>query len=328
MTRIEEYIANKKRRTLAINDFISQYHYSDLVYEIERLVAAGVLVPWGKKRNSLKPPLYHNYAINRPVDEKQMAEIRRLPPYFSNQYYLAHPDDYENDKPYIEQLTAFYEKRKDLLDFPATVNERAYQMVGDEKWIDGRQPVLDRLGIIMDSLNVFPTPEPFHYLQFNTPIRTVLIAENKDAFYDIKKLAMGKLFRLWDTTFDLLVYGEGNHIEQSFAFMEELTTAADVTVWYWGDIDYAGIGMYQRLAKNFPQARIMPHCRLYAEMLDREQNPPPQKTKVAKADKKIDGFLSFFTEERKQQIRRILEKGRRIPQETLPYQIMSELVVR
>lgn len=209
MIRIEEYIANNKQRcTLALNDFISQYQYSELVGEIERLEASGVLVPRGKKCNSLNPPLYHKYTINRPVDEKKMAEIRRLPPCFSSQYYLAHPEDYEKDKPYIERLTFYFDKRKALLNFPATVNERAYQMVGDEKWIDGRQPVLNRLGIGMVNLNIFPTPEPFHYLQLNTPIRSVLISENKDAFYDIKKLAMGKPFRLWDITFDLLVYGE------------------------------------------------------------------------------------------------------------------------
>lgn len=58
--------------------------------------------------------------------------------------------------------------------------------------------------------------------------------------------------------------------------MDELTTAGDVTIWYWGDIDYAGISMYQRLAKNYPRVKIMPHCRLYAEMRQRTKPASPK----------------------------------------------------
>ena len=326
---IADYIANSSRRTIDIKDFIPHYRYSDLVNEIESLVAAGTLTPRGRL-NGMKQPLYHSYAVHREPNERMLTEIRNLPPYLKNHYYVQNPNAYQEDKPYIDRLCDFYENDKDLLSFPATLNERAYQLVGNEKWLlpkFGGLTVLARLGIALESLNVFATPEPFHYVQYNDPIRTVLISENKDAFYDIKKLAKGMPFRLWDITMDLLVWGEGSHIETSFEFMTELNATTDVEVFYWGDLDYAGIGILTRLIENFPQSRIVPHCRLYQEMLNRTPNPPDQTTAVRDKDKDIQIFLSFFDAPQRQVIQSLLLRHRRVPQEAVPFHIMSGLVM-
>lgn len=325
---VADYIANSSRQTLDIKDFIPYYRYSDLVAEIEGLVTAGILTPRGKQ-NGLKEPLYHSYAIHRGPYDAVLAEIRNLPPYFQNQYYIKNPKAYQKDKPYIQRLHAFYEKNQEFLSYPATLNERAYQLVGNEKWLlpkFGGLTVLARLGITQESLNVFPTPEPFHYMQYNDPIQTVLISENKDAFYGLKKLAKGRPIRLWDGSVDLLVWGEGNHIETSFEFMSELNASAEVQVYYWGDLDYAGIGIFERLNAKFADCRIVPHCRLYGEMLDQTPNPPEQTTYVRNQDKEIGRFLSFFGDNRRQEIRTLLERKRRIPQESVSYHIMSRLV--
>ncbi len=326
---IAHYIANSTRKTLNIKDFIPYYRYSDLVDEIKSLVTKGVLMPRGRL-NGLKQSLYHSYTIHRAPNEQLLIEIRNLPPYLQNQYYVQHPKAYQEDKPYIDRLCDFYENNKDLLSFPATLNERAYQLVGNEKWLlpkFGGLAVLTRLGIAIESLNVFATPEPFHYVQYNQSIRTVLISENKDAFYDIKKLAKGLPFRLWNVTIDLLVWGEGSHIENSFEFMIELNAMPDLEVFYWGDLDYTGIGIFTRLIEKFPQSRIVPHCQLYKEMLDRTPNPPEQTTAVREKDKEIQIFLSFFDELQRHNIQSLLLRNRRVPQESVPFHIMSRLVM-
>lgn len=323
---IAKHIKGTTRKILEIKDFITKCEYEQLAREVEDLVEAGILSPRGKK-NGMVPPLYHSYSIHRGSDDEALAEIRAFTARFDNTFYLKNTKQYREDKPFISLVFDFYKNQSHLLAGPASINERAYQMVNDEKWLSegsGGQ-ILSRLGITVENLNVFPTPQPFAYFQYKDTIESVVISENKDAFHDIRKVAAGRLISFLGIRLDLLVWGQGNHIQKSFAFLEELKVAGEPFIYYWGDLDYAGLSIFSRLCVNYPDYKIVPLIPAYQLMMDVTPKPPKQITKVLERNIKL--FLKHFESHDRERILNILESGHRIPQESIPYQEIRRLVI-
>lgn len=325
---IAKHIKGTIRKTLEIKDFITKCEYEQLTREVEGLVEAGILSPRGKK-NGLNPPLYHSYWIHRASDDDALSEIRAFTARFSNTFYLKNTKQYREDKNFIDLVFDFYKNKGHLLTDPASINERAYQIVGDEKWLSDTDKngvkILGRLGISVKDLNVFPTPEPFAYFQYKDIIENVLISENKDAFHDIRKVAAGRLSSFMGIRLDLLVWGQGNSIQKSFAFLEELKVAANPVIYYWGDLDYAGLSIFSRLCANYPDYKIVPLIPVYQHMMNVTPHPPKQTTKVL--ERNIELFVKHFDEHDKERILSILESLHRIPQESIPYQEIGRLMI-
>ena len=144
-----------------------------------------------------------------------------------------------------------------------------------------------------------------------------------------------------------LIYGGGKRVLRSFSDFdlsaEPYMKQEENRIFYFGDMDYEGIGIYENLAEEFP--RIEPFVPGYEAMLDRADRLDKYKTEAKEwpvdtgqrgisgrpvrrlpetkeqQNKNLTGrFFSCFREETVRQMEQILEEGRYIPQEILNIQ--------
>ena len=122
---------------------------------------------------------------------------------------------------------------------------------------------------------------------------------------------------------DTLIYGAGKGIFRSFEdfdlCVEPYMQAEGNQIFYFGDLDYEGIGIYENLAELFNEGwKIIPFMAGYEKLLDKAVKAvsiPETKERQNRNIKNI--FFSYFSTERIKQMKEILEKGRYVPQEIL-----------
>lgn len=116
---------------------------------------------------------------------------------------------------------------------------------------------------------------------------------------------------------DLLIYGEGTHIERSLPYVEEISIPT--TVYYAGDLDPHGISIYLRLREKYPQYLMMPAEALYRAMIRNHTQTTDAHGEFRNAC--LERFLSELNTDlaNEQKIRGLWEKKRRIPQEAVSY---------
>lgn len=90
-------------------------------------------------------------------------------------------------------------------------------------------------------------------------------------------------------------------------------------IYYFGDLDYEGIGIYEKLVKTFQSKwAILPFVQAYEKMLEKsEQTTCLPETKEKQNRNISENFFSYFAEERVKQMKKILEAEKYIPQEIL-----------
>ncbi|MCL6590161.1 MAG: DUF2220 domain-containing protein [Firmicutes bacterium] len=301
---------------------------------IMRLVHDKIITPVGNKPNTRG--LHLKYRINKAPPQKDsrlMARIiNSIGPPATLDYYLKNPQDFLKDKAIIDTITSFMEqKEKDWV----TVNERAYQLFGDEKFFKGGDKnrsrgeiVLKRLGLDYSSLRCRETVEPFFSFYgkdfFSGRPRQIYIIENLDTFWSFKKNILDSPSRL---KADMLIYGEGKKIISSFKFIEEYSAASESdTFFYFGDLDAEGINIYCELKDKYPQYRIYPFDEGYQAILEtglkRGLAKTPKQQKVDRAN--IDKFTGMFAPSWALKLKKLLEEGFYIPQEALSAAAMKE----
>lgn len=91
------------------------------------------------------------------------------------------------------------------------------------------------------------------------------------------------------------------------------------TIYYFGDLDYEGIGIYENLAQLVgPGWEIRPFVFAYSAMLDKAaQAKSLPKTKEKQNRNISQSFFSYFPEETGERMKRILDRGDYVPQEIL-----------
>ena len=115
------------------------------------------------------------------------------------------------------------------------INRRDFEIWNDEKFIKGDSEnksknenrgrgkrILKNLGLDFSDLNVYETPEPFVSYTFDRLVpQNVLIIENKDIFYTIRKYMQdnGKNVILGEK-FGTIIYGSGKKVIASFSGFE------------------------------------------------------------------------------------------------------------
>ena len=96
--------------------------------------------------------------------------------------------------------------------------------------------------------------------------------------------------------------------------------AQENQIYYFGDLDYEGIGIYERLAEPFEcwQYEIRPFTAAYERMLAKAQKVCGLPMTKEKQNRRISGrFFAYFSEQTVLKMKEILESGRYIPQEIL-----------
>lgn len=300
--------------------------------------------------NGKKPALYLEYwIVEQKETEQREALLKELQyeilPSISIDYYQKHPDSYEQDRQWVLLLNRYLKEHGDRLENPVSWNERSFDIWQREKFLKREQgkKLLKRCGLSVESLNVYETAEPFSY--FTATRRTpqnILILENQDTFYSMRRVMLKQLqeegadlvtgnrkavqrpAHILGKEIGTLIYGAGKGIWRSFQEFEysaePYLKAEGNCFLYFGDLDYEGILIYEKLAADFQcRGEIVPFTEAYMTMLIKSRGLSLPKTREGQ-NKRLSGrFFTYFTEEQKTEMKEILEQGFYIPQEILNY---------
>lgn len=351
---IEEYLFNLKQQRLKrleskeLETYIISFIGSDAYWRfggynvfakvISDLVKDRVIRPIkATGHNGRSPGLYNRYQLTI-VDELSESDRQKLlvryHPEINTSYYLKKPREYEVDETYLVALDKFLRECAGYKKQPqVTVNERSFEVFGYEKWLLSvhGQKFMQRIKITLDDLWCYQTYEPFFFFALKAADGSeklnVLIVENKDTFFSLKKLLQDGICTWNGITFHLLIYGEGRKIQKSFSFFWELEQYrhCETTFYYFGDLDPEGILIWFDLQKDI-DVEVKPFTYFYEALFEKFASTAPKLHSGQTLSKEaVAAFLDGFRLQNVTNIRRMLEQRCYLPQEGLNYILLRQL---
>lgn len=322
----------KKISLEEIKSFYNIKEYEDLNKMICFLIEESIISPVkASKTNGMKPALYNKYFIIK--EKEDLSEFRNeinyvLNPLINTAYYIKNMDKYKNDRHYILKLSRFLDKNINRLEKSISKNERSFQIWQEEKFLtEGKgERILRNLGFDLSFLNIYETSEPLSYYSLNkNEPQNILIIENKDTFYTLRKyLIDNNNNSILGQNISTVIYGSGKKIYRSFNDFKQCAEPyffnKENNFYYFGDLDYEGIIIYEGLYEAFKEnIEIKLFNEAYIFMIDKyiynSFTLPDTKEQQNKNIKDI--FLYNFNEEYKSRIISILSQGKYIPQEII-----------
>ena len=311
-------------RFCAEDPYEQQYRYIISLLEQEKIKPVKA-----SGKNGKKPALYNSYWIVE--QEKDYSDLEdelkyRLHAMISVDYYLSHLKEYEQDRQWVLLLDQYLRDGQELLSCPESVNERSFEIWNREKFLAKEQGmrILKCCGLEAYFLNIYGTAEPLpYYSHTRTTPQNLLILENKDTFYSMRRHLLAGKDRILGVEISTLIYGAGKRVLKSFEDFrfcaEPYMTDSGNTIYYFGDLDYEGIGIYENLAASFrEQWEIHPFVPAYQLMLSKAGHVAKlPKTKEKQNRNIADRFFSYFSSTQIDQIKEILNREEYIPQEIL-----------
>jgi hypothetical protein len=312
--------------------------YNKFAEIICSLVAENKLAPVkasgtnGKKTNTL----YNKYKLLLPQEDYSdiIEEIKLLSSEFNHQAYLDKPKEFVKYRIEIKALDEFFKKRKNELQVPVSINERSFQIWGREKLLKDEN-VIQRIfafnNLALEMLNFYETPEPFfEYIHNYEHHMDILIIENKDTWYSMRKFMKDKNGFKFVNNYNALLYGEGKKVIRNNNMLSyydrEIMKGCSNTYHYFGDLDYEGIGIFLNLKKLYPDLNIALEVKFYELMLNICEPGKLPYTKDGQVEFDISDFLEEFDSEHQAKIIDILGSGRYIPQEIINYKVLNEII--
>lgn len=325
-------ISKMKRKIFDINTFMDTY----LIYEHKKVVEK---LNFLEENNEIKPIKSSPLSIKYPqihtkyrvcerenfIDEDILKEINfKLNSKIKIDFIRNNVDIYIKNRENILLLNDFF-NTKDCISERISLNERSYEIFGNEKYLSSKEgkELLKMIGLDYESLNIYLTPEPFFFSSSSSSDgQTVLIVENKDTYITLLKVMDSCNGMVLGHKIDTLIYGEGKKIISSFNSIYEDSNLdflnSDKNIfYYWGDIDKEGFYIYGLLKKQFESVNISLFEIAYKLMIDKyksvkiKRKCPKEQSKNYKIGmiNLEDSILSNLT--------KILEDGYYIPQEIL-----------
>ena len=314
-----------------LREWISPANYRELHNTIAQLQETGLLRPVGSPRNNngMVPPLRLKYRILHPArdDSDVLEEIKQLSTELNISGYLKRPVLYRKHRDILLPLSRYLKSSKNRPEAPMSKNERAFSIWNREKVLDSAhcQSVL-RFNGWENRLNYYPTPEPFFdyltgYLT-GDEIHTLLILENKDTWYTLRRLLLQfpEKHRLFGARLDGVVLGEGRKAARPHALEEyaSLLPYQPPQFLYFGDLDYAGIDIFLSVAAENPSLSVSLFLPAYQAMLRRSRKVGYGKSHTDQTKpERLPDFLRLFPPEEADEIKTLLAGGRYLPQEIL-----------
>ena len=322
-------------KRILLNDIESHYKiksYKDLYDKVLSLIEKEEIKPVKSSgKNGKKPALYKEYwKIEKQEDNScYIEELSYLfVPMISTHYYLNHIKQYREDRTWLILLNQYLKNNRKQLEIPKSMNERSFEIWHREKFLKEEQgrKILKRCGISLEHLNLYETTEPLAYYVHtrNTP-QNMLIVENKDTFYSMRRKMLSGNNRILGVSMGTLIYGAGKGIFRSFQdfslcaepYMRERTNV----IYYFGDMDYEGIAIYESLADAFEkECKMEPFAEGYLKMIEKAVKIGNEQLPAMKSgqNQKIGNrFWNSFSAEIAEKMQQILQNGRYIPQEIL-----------
>ena len=313
-------------------------NYSEEAEYISSLSQTGSISPiLSGGTNGKKPALPLKYWIyeEEPDYSAYLEEIKyKLSNLIKIDFYMKHPDIYLRERKYVLMLNEYLIKNRKRLDVKISENERSFDIWRLEKFLSGRAingsegkigagELLRHCGMGMDMLNVYRTAEPMaYYVKERLTPQNILISENLDPFYGMRKYLMEGERLIFGTEFNTLIYGGGKKVSSIFAdfddFAEEYMKNPSNTFYYIGDLDYEGIGIFEGLYRKLHSSfRLEPFMEGYMALLTNIEFSLLPHAKEGQNRNVGEIFFSFFDADTTEQIKSILKEGHYIPQEKL-----------
>ena len=333
--------------------------YKELYTKVITLIGSQKIKPVKASGiNGKSPALYREYWV---IEEKQdvsryVNELNyEIVPVISTDYYQSHIDQYIQDRQWVLLLND-YIKNSDFMTLMSE-NERSFDIWNREKFLKQEQgkKILKRCGLGTDFLNYYRTTEPIAYYSATrqTP-QNLLIIENKDTFYSMRKCLMHRsqnadsrdsqcgpvqpeltkrlknetesdMYAICGEQIGTLIYGAGKGVIAAFSDFdisgEPYMMVQGNKIFYFGDLDYEGIGIYENFAAAYgEQYDIGLFINGYEMMLAKADQIGIDNLPFTKEgqNRKIDNlFFNQFSKMMQAKMKEILEQGRYIPQEIL-----------
>ena len=328
MRKIKDY-PRKKISLDELQNFLKVSDYTDLVEQVYDMIREGQVTPVkSSKLNGKKPALYMAYHIHREPEDYLIYQeelLYQLVPELKNDYYMNNMEAYLKDRQFVLLLNDFIKNHNDAFNEAVSYNERSFEIWGREKYLtkEGGVSLLKNLGLTPEDINVYDTTEPLAYYSHHKRVpQKLLILENKDTFYSMRKHLLAGNTTILGEEIGTLIYGGGKGIHKSFQdftfCVEPYLNDSSNEVLYFGDLDYEGIIIYETLQKNFKdQVKLTPFCAAYETMLRKADFSVLPDTKKGQNRNIGMEFASHFTKEIQEQIEKLLQQNKYIPQEIL-----------
>lgn len=307
-------------------DYQGQYQH------ILELLSSGQIRPVkASGKNGKTPSLYREYWLvegKKAEDEKALEDelTYGMVPGISIDYYRSHMESYRRERKWVLQLNDYLKTGREKLSCPESINERSFEIWGREKFLAKEQGkrVLSHCGLDLEFLNLYPTAEPLAYYSHTreTP-QNLLILENKDTFFSMRRHLLEGGEKILGVKIGTLIYGGGKRIIRSFQdfslCIEPYMRDAGNKIYYFGDLDYEGIGIYEGLAEAFAGSwEIFPFLPAYTAMLRKAFQVKTLPDTKEQQNRNLRGiFWEYFPSETAEEMERILASGQYIPQEVL-----------
>ncbi|WP_025642328.1 Wadjet anti-phage system protein JetD domain-containing protein [Schnuerera ultunensis] len=319
---IFEYLKSYKKRTIPLsrleNLLTGSQAYENFASAIGKLVEKGVLKPIKSHgTNGKSIPLYNTYRVMKSNlretlnSEIQYYSIKFNPNIYLNSYFSLDEKEWHRDFPYIQRIDSYLNNKGLPTDY-ATIPERSFQLVGDEKWIaekDGKK-LLERIKL-WDKLKIIASPDPLmlgvNPLKFRESRHIHLTVENKATFYAL-------MDSIKDTDFTSIIYGAGWKVVSNIQRLPiQLGLGNDIhKIYYFGDLDPEGISIWYSLYQKYKIELALPFYRALLEKSYSIGKETQQKNMEAMAK-----FKSYFKEDEIAIIDQLIQREGYIPQEGL-----------
>lgn len=325
-------------KRISLEKIEKQYHinsYRNLYQKVMELMDEGRVKPVKASGiNGKKPALYNEYwEIEEAKDTSALIEELSywFVPTISTDYYLHHLKEYQEDRPWILLLNQYLKTEREELKTPQSMNERSFAIWRREKFLKEEQgkKILKRCGIPLEMLNIYETTEPLaYYVHTRETPQNMLIVENKDTFYSMRKHLLSGKDEIFGKKIGTLIYGAGKGIYRSF---EDFTHCAEPymrekenKIYYFGDMDYEGILIYEKFVQLFGQhGTISPFGEGYTHMNHKARKIGLENLPFMKEGQNQNissEFWNFFGQQETEWMQTLLQEGRYIPQEILSEQ--------
>lgn len=300
--------------------------------QIIKLTEQGILVPIKNSgtNGNQKTPLFMRYticienAVQIPPDE-----IYALHPKLqANGYLLRHRGQFVNNRAFLCRLSEWltHYAGSDMM----SRRERSFAIFGEEKELDNHLRLLECIGVSGDTLCYYETPEQCFsdFIPVRKKKMTLLVCENKDIWFNIRRLMYGSGARsLFDITIDGVIFGQGNDItgKGKFRSYAAYLGADEIRFLYCGDIDRAGFDIFIRLCKSAEELHIELFLPAYQKMLELSRSirlPNSDDGRCIMPD--MTGILPLFSDDEQKQITQILQDNKRLPQEILSFPVLAD----